>query len=199
MKIIGLIGGIGSGKSTVAGFLTELGAMVIDLDKIGHEALEPDGKAWRQVAGAFGKKILAPGGEIDRAKLGDIVFKDPKALLRLNSITHPVIDSIVAEKIEQSRRQVVKVLVMEAAVMLEAGKTLQAEELWVTVSSEDTVLSRLSKRSGYSEKESKTRISAQLSNEERVKQADVVIDTDCTLEELKSRVKVEWDKLLKRI
>jgi dephospho-CoA kinase len=83
--------------------------------------------------------------------------------------------------------------------MIESGKTAQVEELWATVAPEDTVLDRLRDRSGYSEEKSKTRISAQLSNEERVKQADVVIDTDCTLEELKTKVIVEWQKLLGRL
>jgi dephospho-CoA kinase len=199
MKIIGLTGGIGSGKSTVARFLAELGAAVIDLDGIGHEALKPEGKAWQQVVNAFGKEILAPGGEIDRTKLGEIVFKNRHALRLLNGITHPIIDGIVAEKIAERRRQGVKVLVLEAAAMIESGKTAQVEELWATVAPEDTVLDRLRDRSGYSEEKSKTRISAQLSNEERVKQADVVIDTDCTLEELKTKVIVEWQKLLGRL
>jgi dephospho-CoA kinase len=199
MKIIGLTGGIGSGKSTVAGFLADFGAAVIDLDQAGHEAMKPKGKAWRKVVGAFGKGILAPGGEIDRAKLGDIVFKDPEALLRLNSIIHPVIDGIVAEKIEVYRLKGFKVVVMEAAAMLEAGKSSQVEELWVTIAPEVTVLNRLSKRSGYSHEISKTRISAQLTHEERKKQADVIIDTDCTLDELKTRVLLEWQRLLQRL
>ncbi len=199
MKIIGLSGGIGSGKSTVARFLAELGVVVIDLDRVGHEALKPEGKAWQQVVNAFGKGILAPGGEIDRSKLGEIVFKDREALLRLNGIIHPVIDGIVAEKIADCRRKGVKVVVLEAAAMIESGKTAQVEEIWATVAPEDTVLGRLRDRSGYSREKSRARISAQLSNEERIKQADIVIDTDGTLDELKARVTVEWQKLLRRL
>jgi dephospho-CoA kinase len=199
MKIIGLTGGIGSGKSTVARFLAELGAVVIDLDRVGHEALKPEGKAWQQVVNAFGKGILAPGGEIDRTKLGEIVFKNREALRRLNGIIHPVIDGIVAEKIAAYRRKGVKVLVLEAAAMIESGKTAQVEEIWATVASEDTVLGRLRERSGYSQEKSRARINAQLSNEERIKKADVVIDTDGTLDELKARVRVEWQKLLRRL
>jgi dephospho-CoA kinase len=199
LKVIGLTGGIGSGKSTVARFLAELGASVIDLDRVGHEALKKGGQAWRHVIDAFGKGILAPDGEIDRSRLGEIVFKDRQALLRLNRIIHPVIDGIVAERIEACRRQGVKVVVLEAAAMLEAGKTSQVEELWVTVAPEDTVLRRLKERSGYSPQKSKNRISAQLSTQERINKADVVIDTDCTLDELKNRVMVEWQRLLKRI
>ena len=199
MKIIGLTGGIGSGKSTVAKFLAELGAAVIDLDSVGHEALEPESKTGRQVVDAFGKGILAPDGEIDRAKLGEIVFKDPDALRRLNGIIHPVIDGIVAQKIEAYRRKGVKVVVLEAAAMIESGKTAQVEEIWATVAPEDTVLGRLRDRSGYSKEKSKKRITAQLSNEERLKHAAVVIDTDCTFDELKDRIMVEWQKLQKRL
>ena len=121
------------------------------------------------------------------------------ALRRLNAIIHPVIDRIVADKIELCRRKGVKVVVLEAAAMIESGKTAQVEEIWATAAPEKTVLDRLRKRSGYSRKEAETRITAQLSNEERIKHADVVIDTDGTLDELKTRVKVEWQKLKKRL
>ena len=199
LKIIGLTGGIGTGKSTVARFLAGLGAVVLDLDKVGHEALKKDSEAFQKVVDAFGKRILAPDGEIDRAKLGEIVFNDRRALLRLNGITHPAIDAILADRIKEYRRRGVKVVVLEAAAMVDAGKTAQAEELWVTIASKDTVIRRLKARSGYSEAEAKRRINAQISDKERIKQADVVIDTDCTLDELKTRVTEEWEKLLNRI
>jgi dephospho-CoA kinase len=199
LKIIGLTGGIGSGKSTVAHFLEELGAVVIDLDKVGHEALKRGGRAWRQVVDAFGKVILGPEGEIDRTRLGKIVFKDRRSLLKLNNIVHPAIDAILAEKIDTYRREDVKVVVLEAAAMIESGKTAQAEELWVTTAPETTVLERLKTRPGYNVEKSRDRIQAQLSNEERIKKADVVINTDCTLSELKTRVAEEWQKLQKRL
>lgn len=198
MKIVGLTGGIGSGKTTVARFLAELGAVVLDLDRIGHEAVKKGGRAWQQVIDTFGNEILAPDGEIDRTRLGEIVFKDRDALLRLNRIIHPVIDNIIAEKIEFYRRQRVKVVVLEAAAMIESGKTGQVEELWVTVAPEETVLNRLEERPGYSREKSRARIKTQLTNEERVKKANVVIDTDCTLDELRNRVMVEWQKLQER-
>jgi dephospho-CoA kinase len=199
MKIIGLTGGIGSGKSTVARFLAGFGAAVIDLDKIGHEVQQPQGRVWQQLVGAFGQEILSPSGEIDRAKLGAIVFNDREALMRLNNIIHPAIDEVVAGKIEEFRRKGCKVAVLEAAAMIDAGKTDLVEELWVTVAPEPVVINRLHKRSGFTENESKTRINAQLKNEERLKKAVVTINTDCTLDELKSRVKYEWEKLMERI
>jgi dephospho-CoA kinase len=199
MKVIGLTGGIGSGKSTVAQFLEELGAVVLDLDKVGHEALKPGGEAWEWVVNTFGKDILTANDEIDRAKLGKIVFNNREALLRLNQIIHPIIDNMIEAKLEEYRRQGVNVVVMEAAAMLESGKTSQVEEIWTTVAPESVVLPRLAERTGYSEDESKARIRAQLSAEERLKHADVVIDTDCNLDELKARVLVEWHKLQARL
>jgi len=198
MKVIGLTGGIGSGKSTVAQFLEELGAVIVDVDKIGHEAIKPGSEAWERVVSEFGKSIVTVSGDIDRAKLGEIVFNNHEALLRLNQIIHPIIDNMLMAKLEECRRKGVKVVVLEAAAMLEAGRASQVDEIWITVAPESAVLQRLSGRSGYSEEESKARIHAQLSNEERIKHADVVIDTDCSLDELKARVVVLWHQLQAR-
>ena len=89
MKVIGLIGGIGSGKSTVSQFLQELGAVLIDADRVGHEVYQPNTDTWREVVAAFGRQILTPSGDIDREKLGEIVFGNPDSLVRLNRIMHP--------------------------------------------------------------------------------------------------------------
>jgi dephospho-CoA kinase len=199
LKTIGLTGGIGTGKSTVARFLGDLGATVIDLDKIGHDVLNRGTAAYHQIVGAFGNSVVAPDGEIDRAALGKIVFNDRPSLSRLNAIVHPAIDAVVAEKAEEFRRRGVKVLVMEAAVMVDVGRKTQVDELWVTVASRPSVVKRLRERSGYSPGEAETRINSQVSDSERIDQADVVINTDCSLDELKARVKTEWEKLQKRI
>jgi dephospho-CoA kinase len=200
MKVIGLTGGIGSGKSTVARLLAEQGAVIVDLDRVGHEVLKKGSQAYGQVVGEFGEDILkAPSGEIDRSKLGRIVFNSHEALTRLNRIVHPAIDNIINSEITKYRRQGVKVVVLEAAAMLEADKTAQVDELWVTIAPEATVLRRILERGGLSEQEIRARIKAQLSNEERIRQADVVINTDCTLDELKARVTGEWEELLQRV
>lgn len=143
MKVIGLTGGIGSGKSTAARFLASLGAEVIDLDKVGHGALKKGSGAYKQAIREFGVGILDKDREIDRAKLGEIVFNDQQALNRLNKIVHPEIDKTVDEKIRECRRRGVKVLVLEAAAMLEAAKARQADEIWVTIAPEKNVLNRL--------------------------------------------------------
>ena len=195
MKVIGLTGGIGSGKSTVSQFLAELGAVILDADKVGHEVLNPDTGAWREVVAAFGKQVLAPNGDIDRKKLGEIVFGNPESLSRLNQITHPRISDMVKTQLKEYREQEVDVVVLEAPLLLEANWTSLVDEVWVTVAPESTVIKRLTERAGLSPAESLARIRSQLSSEERIRRADVVIDTDCELDELRVRVGELWRRL----
>jgi len=195
MKIIGLTGGIGSGKSTVSRFLTELGAVILDVDKVGHEAFKPDTDVWREVMAAFGRQVVTPNGDIDRKKLGEIVFGSPESLSRLNQIMHPRMYDMVKAQLEEYRRQGADVVFLKAPLLIEAGWVSLVDEVWVTVASQSTVLKRLEKRSGLSEQQSLSRICSQLSSEERVKHADVVIDTECDLNELKSKVDKLWQKL----
>ena len=195
MKVIGLTGGIGSGKSTVSRLLAELGAVIIDADKVGHEAFKPDTEGWREVAAAFGRQILAADGKIDRKKLGEIVFGNPDSLERLNRIMHPRIHNMVKAQLEKYQQQRVGVVVLEAPLLIDSGWASTVAEVWVTVASGDTILRRLQKRAGLSQPESLARIRSQLSPEERVRHADVVIDTDCDLDELKVRVDELWQRL----
>jgi len=195
MKVIGLTGGIGSGKSTVSRFLAELGAKVIDADKIGHELLQPDTEAWHEVVAAFGREILATDGSIDRKKLGAIVFADPQALAKLNRIMHPRIQKAVRAQLERYLSQGVAVVVVEAPLLVEAGWRSLVDEVWVTTAPEATILKRLKERAGLSEEESRARLRSQLASEERIKQADVVIDTDCSLDELRAKVRELWQRL----
>jgi dephospho-CoA kinase len=199
MKVIGLTGGIGSGKSTVCHLLKDSGAIVYDLDKIGHEVLGKSGGVYKQVLSVFGEAILAENGEIDRAKLGKVVFNNPDALKRLNSIVHPAIDKKIGEDIEDGRRKGVKVMVMEAAAMLEAGRAWQVDEIWVVTAPEMACIARIKNRPGYNEEIAKSRIHSQMTNVERLKKADVVIDNCGTAADLKAQVANEWQKLLKRL
>ncbi|MFB0558952.1 MAG: dephospho-CoA kinase [Dehalococcoidales bacterium] len=192
MKVIGLTGGIGSGKSTVSQFLAELGAVILNADGVGHEALKPDTEVWREVVAAFGRQVLTPDGSIDRARLGGIVFGNPESLSRLNRIMHPRMYDMVKARLDEYRRRGVDVVVLEAPLLIEAGWTSLVDEVWVTVASEATVLRRLEERTGLSESESLARIRSQLSSEARVEYADAVINTDCSLDELKARVGELW-------
>jgi dephospho-CoA kinase len=195
MKVIGLTGGIGSGKSTVSRFLAELGAVIINADKVGHEAYKPDTEVWREVVAAFGEQILTPSGDIDRKKLGEIVFGNAEALARLNQIMHPRMYDMVKAQLEEHQRQGVDVVVLEAPLLIDAGWTSLVDEVWVTVASESTVLRRLKEQVGLSEQQVLARIHSQLSSEERVKHADVVINNDGDLDELRAKVDKLWQGL----
>ena len=195
MKIIGLTGGIGTGKSTVSRFLKELGAVVIDADKVGHQVLESDSGVKEQVIAAFGRQILTPDGEIDRRKLAGIVFGDSRSLARLNHLMHPPISRLVKARLEEYRRQKVDVVVVEAPLLIEAGWTSMVDEVWVTLAPRAEVLRRLKEGMGLSESQALARIRHQLSSPEQSRHADVVINTDLGLDELKTKVKGLWQRL----
>lgn len=192
MKVIGLTGGIGSGKSTVSGYLAELGAVIIDADKVGHEAFKPHTAAWHDVVEAFGNEVLAPDGEIDRAKLGGVVFNNPESLKKLNGIMHPRIKQMIKIQIENYRKKGLKMVVVEAYGLIEADWISIVDQVWVTVSSESVVLERLKKQRVLDEEQILARIRSQLSPEERGKYADVIIQNDGKLEEMKGKVKELW-------
>jgi len=195
MRVIGLTGGIGSGKSTVSRFLAELGAVIIDADKVGHEVLSTSSQVRRELLATFGWQIIAPSGEVNRKKLAEIVFQDPESLSQLNQIMHPRMYDTVKAQLEEYRKQGAGVVVLEAPLLIEANWTSLVDEVWVTVASESTVLRRLKEKFGLSEPESLARIGSQLPTEERTKHADVIIDTDCALGELKAKVKELWQGL----
>lgn len=195
MKVIGLTGGIGSGKSTVSRFLAQLGAVIVDADRVGHEALSTDSQVRRELLATFGWQVISPSGEVNRKKLGEIVFSNPESLSQLNQIMHPRMYDMVEAQLEEYRRQGVGVVVLEAPLLIEANWTSLVDEVWVTVASQSTVLRRLKEKLGLSEPEALVRIRSQLPSEERVKHADVIIDTDCSLDELKAKVKGLWEAL----
>jgi dephospho-CoA kinase len=195
MKVIGLTGGIGSGKSTVSQLLHELGAVVLDADRIGHEAYKPNTETWLEVVSAFGRQILTSNDEIDRRRLAQIVFSDPESLARLNQIVHPRMYEMMKTKIEEFRRQGVKVVVLEAAILLEADWTPLVDEVWVTVTPEHEVVKRTVERTGLPEEQVIARIRSQLSSEERTKHANVIINNDGSIDELKVKIKELWDRI----
>lgn len=198
MVVIGLTGGILSGKSTISQMLAEKGAVIIDADKIGHEAYKPHTKTWQDLRNAFGESIIKDDMEIDRKKLGEIVFNDPQALARLNKIVHPRMHSMMKEEIERLRGEGVDVVVLEAAVLIEANWTDLVDEVWAAVAPEEVAVKRLQNRGGLSEEQARARIRSQLSPEERAKHADVIIDTDCELSEVRAKVAELWQRLHKR-
>jgi dephospho-CoA kinase len=192
MIVIGLTGGIASGKSTVSRVLSDLGAVVIDADRVGHEAFRPDTDAWREVVAAFGNDVLGQNQEIDRGKLAAIVFQDPEALERLNSIMHPTIRRMVEQRIDTLRSQGVALAVVEAALLIEAGWTDLVDRVWVTDASEDAVIGRLCDQKGFTGEQARARINSQMSAVDRSKHADVVIRNDSDVAALTEKVKQLW-------
>jgi dephospho-CoA kinase len=194
MLVIGLTGSIGTGKSESARQLEMLGASIISADQVGHEAYTPNTEAWEQVVAAFGDDILQGDKEIDRRKLGAIVFSDSSQLDKLNAIMHPRMARMVSDKIEVLRGQGVKVVVVEAALLFEAGWDTLVEEVWVTDSSEDIVVGRLKERNGLSEEEAKKRINSQMDRAERIERSDFVIDNSSDMAGLENAIKELWDR-----
>ena len=194
---IGLTGGIASGKSTVSAILEELGADFINADLVGHQIYLPGRDAWKEIIDTWGQELLLLDRTIDRQKLGAIVFSDPKALAKLNEITHPRI-YIELEK-EMTAKQKIggdkKALVVEAAILIEAKWFPLFEQIWVVVTEKETAIQRLADSKGLTREQAQARINAQLSNEERISYANVVIENNGTLEEMRKQVEQAWEKL----
>jgi len=195
MVVIGLTGGFGSGKSTVAGMLRELGARVIDADKVAHQLYQPGTPAFDEVVRAFGREIVGEKGEIDRKSLGRKVFGNPQALKRLNAILHPRIARRIEEILEGWRGEGVRVAVVEAALLLEAGWAPLVDRVWVTVASEGKVKERLRASKDLTDEEIEARLASQMPVEEKAKRADVVINTDGTLDQARGEVERQWRRL----
>ena len=193
MLVIGLTGGIGTGKSEVARLLQSLGAAVISADQVGHEAYAPDSESWHKVVDTFGKEILQPSGEIDRQKLGAIVFSDPQQLEKLNEIMHPRMAGMVADRIQVLRDQGVATVVVEAALLFEAGWNSLVDEIWTTDTTVDLAVERLQARNGMDEKEARRRIDSQMDRSERIERSDLVVDNSGDVATLEETVNALWD------
>ena len=193
MLVIGLTGGIGTGKTEVATILRTLGAEIISADEVGHEIYRRGTEGWREVADEFGEEVLAPGGEVDRRRLGAIVFRDKEKLERLNAIVHPRMRSMMTERLRGLADQGTRVAVLEAAILLEAGWAALADEVWVTVAPEGQVIERLQGRGCLDVEAARARIRSQMSQKERLAHADAVIDNSGSLEELQGRVRSLWE------
>ena len=194
--IIGLTGGIASGKSTAARYLAELGAFVIDADKLGHQVYEPDTPGHRAVVAAFGNDILAEDGTINRRALGAKVFGKPDELKRLTDIAWPEIRrmgeaQIATAKAENATRPVI----VEAAVLFEAGWESLGDEVWVVIADPAKAVARAVERDGFDESEVKKRLDAQLSNEERSARANVVIENNTSLEALTRQLDEHYQRI----
>ena len=197
MLVIGLTGSIGTGKSAVTGRLEQLGAKVINADNVGHDAYTPNSEIWNEVVRTFGNGILEDGGAIDRKKLGALVFSDPQQLAKLNAIMHPRMARMVDDRIEQFRSDGAPVVVVEAALMFEAGWETLVDEVWVVDSPLELVLKRLYARNGMDGAEVRRRIESQMDIGERLERGDVVVDNSGDMAALVQVVDSLWESRIK--
>jgi dephospho-CoA kinase len=189
MYVIGLTGNIAVGKTTVCNILRTLGAQIIDADLLVRRILAMGHPVHDQVVAAFGAQILTENGEIDRARLGRLVFADPGSLRRLEAITHPAVDVIVQHEIASSQAEVV---VVDAVKLLESGIGKRCNAIWVVIASEEQQFERLTRRRGMTEADAWQRIHAQASQAEKVRQADVVIDNSGSVDQTDAQVRHAW-------
>ncbi|WP_399883856.1 dephospho-CoA kinase [Streptomyces sp. BBFR51] len=196
MLSVGLTGGIGAGKSEVSRLLVEHGAVLIDADRIAREVVAPGTSGLASVVAAFGEEVLAEDGGLDRPKLGSIVFSDPEKLAVLNSIVHPLVGERSRALEEAATEDAV--VVHDVPLLTENGLA-QLYDLVVVVDTDPaTQLDRLVRLRGMTEQDARARMAAQATREQRRAIADLIVDNDVPLEELRRRVKEVWAELVRR-
>ncbi len=193
MFVIGLTGGIGTGKSEVAKILRGLGAEIIDADPLGHEVYRPNTPGWTELVDEFGPDVLTESGEVDRAILSETVFSDPQALQKLNAITHPRIRDIVVERLRNLEVRETEVAVVEAVGLIEAGWRDLVDEVWVVAAEESVVFDRVRSARGLGEDEIRSRIRSQMDQNQRISHADAVIYNPGDLNDLEQEVRHVWE------
>lgn len=194
MVVIGLTGNMSSGKSTALQMLAGMGAAIIEADKIGHEQLQPGTRVWQEIIQTWGRGMLGENEQIDRARLGKIIFTHPEERKKLDKITHPHIQRAIQERIEEYRHAGYPAVVVEIPLLIETKWTGMVDQVWVISVSEDTSIKRMMKRSGFSREEAISRLKSQLPLAEKLRHADVIIDAES---EDRSRMKLQLEKAWK--
>ena len=193
MLSIGLTGGIGTGKSLVSNLLSDLGATVVNADLLGHEAYLPGTIGFDSVVDAFGDKVVGDDGTVDRTKLGPIVFSSPENMAKLNSIMHPLIQDMIQAQLTEYSSNGTDVVVVEAAVLIEANWQGLFDEIWVVTSEREIVIERLKERNSLTREDAIARIDSQMSQDERIEHSNVVVANDGTTAELADNVEKIWN------
>jgi dephospho-CoA kinase len=190
LLVVGLTGGIGSGKSTVSALLAELGAVVIDADAIVHEVQAPGGAAYAPMVEHFGPAVVRADGTFDRQAIADIVFNDPEQLAALNAIVHPLVGQTIAERMA-AEADTDHVVILDVPLLVESGRSDMAGIIVVDAPVEIAV-ARAVARGPASEADVRARIAKQASREERLAKADLVVDNSGSLEDLRAQVAKAW-------
>ena len=193
--ILGLTGGIASGKSSVAGCFVECGAILVSADLLAREVVNPGSPTLVKLVDAFGEEILTPGGNLDREVMGRKVFTDPAARRRLESITHPAIAYLAECRLAELRRSPHDLIVYEVPLLFEVGAESRVDQVLVVVVDPDLQLARLRQRDSLSEAEAKQRITAQWPQADKVQKADFVIDNSGSLQQTRVMVAALYDYL----
>ena len=198
MLVVGLTGGIGSGKSTFAALLAERGAQIIDADLLGRDALRPGEPAWHSVVDTFGDEILVEHTmDIDRKRLAGIVFNDPQKLAALNAIVHPIIVGGIADRLEQLSHTD-EVVILDAALIVELGLADSVDKVVVVTADVDNRRRRLAELRGMANDDIVARIGAQASEEELIAKADIVVRNNGDLAALNKEADRVWAQLERR-
>ena len=192
MFLVGLTGGIGSGKSTVAEALASRGAAVVDADRIAKEIVEPGGPAYAPVIERFGADVVLPDGHLDRPALAALVFNDAEALADLNAITHPVIGRVMAQR-TAAAGETAEIVILDIPLLNIATKQRMKFDAVVVVDApEDVAVQRLCSHRGFTEQDARARIAAQMGREERRSLADLVIDNSGSRDDLDGELERAW-------
>ncbi len=197
MLVIGLTGGIASGKTVVSAMFTQLGAHVIDVDKIARQIVVPHKPAWNEIVEHFGRHILLPDESINRKLLGQIVFNDSDERAVLEDITHPRIEERVLAELKKSASAGRDIVVVDAPLLIEAGWCDLVDKVWLVYVDEKTQLTRLMQRNGLSREEALKRIRAQMSFEQKIKYADFIIDNNGDVAHTEKQVMNHWRQMKK--
>jgi dephospho-CoA kinase len=195
VKLVGLTGGIASGKSTVARILENLGAAVINADILAREVVEPDQDAWKEIVASFGADILQADRTLDRTKLRTTIFNDPEARKKVESIIHPRVRALAEKKIREHAAAGYAVIVYEVPLLFEGSLHEWLRPVILVASDVATQRTRLQKRDHLTQSEAQKHIDAQMSLAEKRRLADYVIENNGSLEELEQQVKVVLEKI----
>ena len=196
-KIIGITGGIASGKSTVTDFLKQQGYQVIDADQVVHELQEPGGRLYQALLSAFGPAILREDGRLDRAKLGAMIFGNPDLLAQSSQLQNEIIREELARR-RDLLAETEAVFFMDLPLLFELEYDNWFDQIWLVDVTEETQLSRLMNRNALNQEEAEKRIAAQLSLQEKRKRADVLIDNNGSLEATRQQIRDALQKLERR-
>jgi len=190
--VIGLTGGIGTGKTEVTHVLRELGAVVIESDKVAHLSYRPGTDAYEDIIDQFGREVLDESGVIDRAKLGSLVFAVPELRIHLEMIVWPAARSWIEERLIQEKERGTKIIVIEVPKLFEAGWDDLADAVWTIEAPSDLITQRIKIRSNLGETEKNARVKAQITSGERAERADLLIENTAKLADLREQIANLW-------